>query len=173
MTDLVTGTWRCRAIAGSQQFGMSGNGNEQIAIGIEFTDGPNKSRRAVWYGSFTEATEDRTIESLRYLGWSNDDFTNMEGLGSLEAEAVLEEEVGQDGKARIRVRWINRARGPMFKDALDDNRLKAFSARMKGKAVAKRQELESKGVIPKPGQRPAQQRGDEPPPHSDADFGLD
>jgi hypothetical protein len=175
MSDLQVGTWRCRAVNGSQQFGTASSGTEQIAVAIEFTDGPNKGRRTAWYGSFTEKTEDRTLEALRYLGWSNDDIFAMEGLGSLEAEAVLEEETGQDGKTRVRVRWINRARGPSFKNPIAGDQLKAFSARLKGKALAKRLDLERNGIIP-PADSPARTAvsasSHEAPPHTDADDPL-
>ncbi len=165
--ELQTGTFRIRAVPGSQDFGVSNAGNEQIAVAIEFLDGPNKGRRAVWYGSFTEKTEDRTLESLRYLGWSNDDLMNMAGLGEAEAEAVLEDEVGQDGKSRIRVKWINRVRGPAFKNRLDGGDLAAFSQRMKGKAVATRKKLEQAGFKPAPlGNGGAR---DEAPAHGDDD----
>lgn len=165
--ELQTGTFRIRAVPGSQDFGVSNNGNEQVAVAIEFLDGPNKGRRAVWYGSFTEKTEDRTLESLRYLGWSNDELFNMQGLGEAEAEAVLEEEEGQDGKMRIRVKWINRVRGPAFKNRLEGGDLASFSQRMKGKAVANRQKLEGGGFKAAPlgnGSR------NEAPPHSDDDI---
>ena len=164
--ELQTGTFRVRAIPGSQAFGQSSNGNEQVAVAIEFIDGPNHGRRAVWYGSFTEKTEDRTLEALRYLGWSNDDLFNMEGLGDVEAEAVLEEEEGQDGKFRVRVKWINRVRGPAFKTPLNDGQLKAFSQRMKGKAIATRQRVEQSGYKPPPSSA-RNGGGYEPPPHED------
>lgn len=167
MSELQTGVFRVKAVPGSQDFGVSGNGNEQVAVAVEFLDGPNKGRRSVWYGSFTENAADRTMESLRYLGWNNDDLFNMTGLGESEAVGVVEEEEGNDGKRRVRVKWINRVQGPAFKNRLDDVQLKAFSQRMKGKAVATRKKLEQGGFKPAPVNGNASH--EDAPAHSDDD----
>ncbi len=174
--DIQTGTFRVRGIAGSVTFGTASTGTEQVGVGIEFLEGPNHGRRLVWFGSFTENAEDRTLESLRYLGWDNDDIADMSGIGSIEAEAVIEEEEGQDGKPRIRVQWINRARGPSFKNPMNDTQLRSFAARMKGKAVASRQKFDPKQAAASAanGQRraPGSSRQDGPPPHTDDDLGF-
>lgn len=172
-TDIQTGTFRVRGVAGSATFGTASTGTEQVGVGIEFLDGPNMGRRLVWFGSFTENTEDRTLESLRYLGWDSDDISDMKGIGSIEAEAVIEEEDGQDGKTRIRVKWINRPRGPAFKKPMNEGELRSFSARMKGKAIASRQKFDPKTVAPASsnGQRRATGGGrDEQPPPPDDDM---
>ena len=174
--DLQVGTFRVRAVPGSAELGHASTGTEQIAIAVEFIDGPNKDRRAVWFGAFSENAVDRTLESMRYLGWDSDELADLSGLGSTEAEAVVAEDE-YNGKVRARIQWINRPRGPSLKNKMDDAQLRAFSARMKGKAIASRKALEAKGYSPASNGNATQQRkppvrSDGPPPHTDEDLGF-
>lgn len=60
--------------------------------------------RVKWIGWFTDKTQERTIESLRYAGctFPGDDITNLAGLGSSVAQIVVAPD-----KYGPRVDWVN------------------------------------------------------------------
>lgn len=120
--------------------GTTSTGKEQIAVVFEL-DEP-AGQRITWYGYFTEATEERTIESLRYMGWKGLDFSVF-AYGRLmptemmeTVELVVEHEHGNDGIPRAKVRWVNRSAGPAVKDPMDEQRAAAFATRMRGRLAA-------------------------------------
>lgn len=135
---ITCGAWRAKAI--SADFGRTAKSSEQVAVLLEFLDGPNQSQRITWYGYFTEKTADRTLESLMIAGWDGDDLYELVGLGTTDFEAVVEEDT-YEGKTRTKVQWINRMYGntPAMKQKLNDGEKRAFAERMKGRALALKQ----------------------------------
>jgi hypothetical protein len=120
--------------------GHSSNGTEQIAVLFEYVDKNGEPDTITWFGFFTDAAADRTIEALRYCGWEGDDFGRLEGLDKNEVELVLENETYQ-GKERVKVQWVNRLSGLALKAPMNAAQIAAFSARMRGKAVASKQKM--------------------------------
>lgn len=127
------GTYKARGVSGA--LGMTGTGKEQVAIELEILEGEPKGQRVTWHGYFTDATFDRTIESLRLLGWQGTDLSDLSGVGLNEVSIVIEHEQ-YDGKTRARVQWINAVGGIALKERLDPGQAAAFAARMKGKILA-------------------------------------
>jgi len=129
------GTHKARAI--DCALGMTGTGKEQIGVLLELSE---TAERITWYGYFTDGTFERTIESLRYLGWSGTDLLAFRsGLPSEcvnEVEIVVEDEADQDGKLRRKVRWINGSGGVAIKETLDDGQARVFAAKMRAKVAA-------------------------------------
>lgn len=171
--ELEVGSFPIRAVHGAYEFGFAGENNtDQIAVLIEFLDGPNKGKRTMWFGSFTAKAEERTLEALSYLGWDCKSIMDMSTLGTVDAIGVVKEEE-YNGKSRTRLAFINRSVGPAFKKPMSDVDLRAFEARMKGKVVA----FQQKHAAPKNNgasasrSRTAGPRDDVPPP-SDDDFQL-
>lgn len=117
--------------------GITSTGKEQIAVVLELDDPPGA--RITWYGYFTEATEERTIESLRYMGWRGLDMAVFAYGSPLPAEmqetveVVVEYETDDRGAQRARVRWINRTGGLTVKDPMDATRAAAFAQRMRAR----------------------------------------
>jgi hypothetical protein len=142
-----TGTHRARPI--DCALGMTGTNKEQIGVMFELVDDP--SQRITWYGFFTDATFERTIESLRHLGWHGNEISDFhgglpEGVSN-EVDIVVEEEANQQGELRLKVRWINSGGGVAVKTVLDDQQVRAFSARMKARVAG----LQAKaGAAPAP-----------------------
>ena len=127
-----------RAVPVDAALGKTGTGKEQIAIMLELAD--DSGRRIPWYGYFTDATFERTIESLRYMGWQGSDLSDFafglpEGV-SQEVEVVIDHEADQEGTPRARVRWINSGRGIAVKERLDEQQARAFGASMRGRIAA-------------------------------------
>jgi hypothetical protein len=129
-------------------FGNSENGNTQIAIDFEITEGEHAGAWLPWVGHFTELTADRTIESLRHMGWQGDDLAELDGLDAAGIAEKLPDVVSlvcepeeYDGKQRLRVRWVNKGAGKFaFKAPVTGQDLRAFAAQMRAKVRAIRPE---------------------------------
>jgi hypothetical protein len=135
---IAKGTYRARPLDAA--LGKTSTGKEQIAIMFELCD--DSAQRIAWYGYFTEQTFERTVESLRHLGWQGDDLSVF-GAGlpedaTQEVEIVIDHEQNQDGEWRARVRWINSGKGIAVKERLDENQARAFGAGMRGRVAALR-----------------------------------
>jgi hypothetical protein len=133
---IAKGTYRAMPVGAA--LGKTGTGKEQIAIMFELAD--ESGQRIPWYGYFTDATFDRTIESLRHLGWQGADLGDFaQGLPesvNQEVEIVIDHEADQEGVERARVRWINSGRGIAVKERLDDQAARSFGARMRSRVAA-------------------------------------
>jgi len=105
------------------QIGTSGTGKHRVEVLFGTSEG-----ELTWYGYFTEATMDRTIESLRHCGWEGDDLEHMEGLDANEVVLVVAEEE-YEGKWYTKVQWVNRQ--GITSEALGEKELRAFAAEMK------------------------------------------
>lgn len=123
-----------RARAREWDLGIAGTGKEQLAIAFDFLDHPGQSMTAYLY--FTDETFDRTLKSLREMGWTGDDFDNITDLDRNEVQLVVEAEVNpKTGQAEPRIKWINNSGGLALKQAMDPAQRKSFAARMKGKVL--------------------------------------
>lgn len=132
------------AIAKEFDFGETKNGNAFIKVEFEICDGPEEGRNISWFGYFTKATAERTLESLRYCGWSGDKITpEMPGLGSTKCMLSVDEEE-YDGKVRTRVQWVNqlyRKGSRPLESRLDDGGLAKLNANL-GDHLLKSQPIE-------------------------------
>jgi hypothetical protein len=178
---IPAGTYTAKA-TGSFDFGTAAQGTEQVAVEVEILEGEQAGRFMTWFGFFTDKTSERTVESLRLLGWQSDDISRLEGLGSRRVAIVVEHETYQ-GKTSAKIQWINRlgGLGVKLKAPMDDAAKRKFAARMK--SFAKAQPAlppEDPSVLQRQG-APASNGGNgesavppepgdsEPPPHGDND----
>ena len=134
--------------------GHSKNGTEQIAVLFDYIDSNGEASTITWFGYFSEAACDRTIEALRYCGWEGDDFGRLDGLDKNEVELVIENET-YEGKSHLKVQWVNRLAALALKAPMDQNQVAAFAARMRGKAVASRQKMAAAPRAQQPARAPA------------------
>lgn len=136
------------------QIGESKNGKPQAVVNFEILDGEEAGRRIAWFGYFTEKTAARTVEALRYCGFTGDDLAaaTVQPLEQ-EVEIVVNHET-YEGKTSAKVQWVNRAGGGGFKleKPMDRNGLNRFAAQMKN---AVRQVPESPGAKAERGAKPA------------------
>jgi hypothetical protein len=154
MEMLEEGTYRGRA--SRAKLGKTSTGKEQVAVEFTFVDPPG--RRMTWFGFFTEATFDRTIEALRYCGWTGTDLADFAAADGLlppgmdqEVELVVEHDEYK-GKVSAKIAWVNSGGGLALKDALSADQARSFAARMKGKILALDQSV---GRKPAPQSKPA------------------
>ena len=131
MPHIAPGSYRATAL--EAVLSMSSTGKEMINVEFRLADSTDQ---ITWRGFFTDKTKDRTIESLRYCGWTGDDIGNVTFPQGNEVILVIEEET-YEGKTHSRVQWVNRAsKGPVVKNEMSLNDRKAFAAKMKGAILA-------------------------------------
>lgn len=137
-----------RAFAAASISPPSENGNRQIAIPMEVTQGDHAGETITWISVFhnTPDKNGRTgygqiIESLQTMGWSGDEIAELVDIDDARVLELLPNEVAMvcepdtfDGKTRLKIKWINRVGGGRFafKEALSGNDLKQFSSQLKG-----------------------------------------
>jgi hypothetical protein len=131
------GTYRAKATEGA--LGLTKGGKEQAAIAFAIIDGEHAGESVTWFGYFTDATAERTIESLRTCGWIGDDLSDLTGILDNEVQIVIEHE-DYEGKTQVRVKWVNRSGsgGLALKERLEGGAAKAFAQRMKGIVLAQK-----------------------------------
>lgn len=132
------GTYRVRAVEWG--FGVASNGTEQIGVRLRLLD---EAVDLVWYGYFTADSEERTLESLKLLGWDDQsaNFLDLTGMGSREARAVVENEEF-NGELRPKVQWIN-GLGLGLKTMMPDPQKAALGERMNRKMARASKAAES------------------------------
>lgn len=129
------GRYQCRATEGL--LSETEGGNPQVAVDIVIIEeGEWEGQHRTWYGSFTEKSTDRTLQSLRLLGWRGDDLSELVGLGETEAYVTITHEEDQEGNLRDRAAWINSGAGIAVKKPMNADSAKAFAERMKGHVLS-------------------------------------
>jgi hypothetical protein len=130
--SIEPGTHGARAV--EAQLGYTKTGKEQVAVQFELENGS----RITWYGYFTDKTKKTTFAALRACGWVGDDLSDLSGLVSNEVEVVIEEEDDQNGKPRMRVRWVNSPGGGSIALAkpMGEAQAAAFAKKMRGSVLA-------------------------------------
>lgn len=127
MSEELNGTYLANATA--IDFGFSSKGTEQLGISFRLENG----RFISAYLYFSEAAADRSIETLRTLGWTGDDLSTLtvEDLPNQVSLVIEPEEY--NGKWTSKVKWINRAGGLNMADPMDERRKREFAARMRAR----------------------------------------
>jgi hypothetical protein len=126
-----------KARAETFDMGFTDSGKEQVAVSFLLIGGDHDGDRLTWYGSFSDAAVERTLDSLTYAGWNGSDFVNLPGLGSTEVELDVAEEK-YNGKVNTKVNWVNRI-GVALKNQMDQGQKTAFANKMKGRIAAHQQ----------------------------------
>jgi hypothetical protein len=130
---IAAGTYRAQAIAGSEQYGTTSNGNDQIVIDLDLLD---VGERVSTFLVFSDKAAQYSIDRLRAAGWKGDDLSKLDGLGSVECEVEVKyEEYQGEQKMKVQIRTGGAVK---LKDQLDDKGKKAFAAKYKdlAKSVA-------------------------------------
>lgn len=153
MLPQVKAKYTARA-CGAAQFAPSKNGNQQIAIPVEVTQGEHAGETITWIAVFHDTADrngvtgsERIIQSLQYMGWQGDDLTELTDISDEQAMQLLPNEVQiscdvetYEGKTRLKVQWVNEigAGRFAFKDPTSKNDLRSFAAQMKATVRAAR-----------------------------------
>jgi hypothetical protein len=133
----------------SFDFGTTKKGTEHIVCIFDVVGGDCDGEQVYWYGYFSEKAAERTIESLRHMGWKGDDLSEIT-LEEIQGEVQIVVETNTYRDTCLRVSWVNPAQvgGKVaVKNAMDPMAKKAFAERMRGMCMSS-----------KPARKPAQSR---------------
>jgi hypothetical protein len=124
-------------------FGTSSNGNEQVAIQCEITEGPDDLSTIAYVGAFTDKSIEYTEKAMRACGWEGNDlieFKRLADAGQLGPVELVVYDDTYEGETRAKILFINRPGGGRFKfkegSELDGASLQSFAARMKATFAA-------------------------------------
>ena len=161
------GKYKVRGVEGAL-CAVGQNDTEAVQVIVEIQDGEHKGERYRWDGWLTEKTAQRTLESLRHLGWETDRLDDLRGIDSKDAVAVIEHETNeQNGKTYARVQWINGV-GAGIKEEQKVDRVAAKALADRFAAMARGTRVGAANAR-KPDAAPPSSRAKAPP----ADFGDD
>lgn len=158
---LKPGTFKAKGM--SAALGYTSSDKEQVAVELRILDEEFLGDTITWYGYFTDGTTERTLESLRLLGWAGDDLFDLSGIGSTEVRIVIEEDE-YEGKVRLKVRWVNAIGGLGLAKPMNEAQSRAFAARMKGSVLAHNKKADAGTGQRASSGRAAGPRDDVPPP---------
>jgi hypothetical protein len=134
---MAFGTGRRLAKVVAHQLGESSTGTPHVAVLFENAEGA----RITWYGYLSDAALERTLSSLRILGFDPSQHNGMldvlhgtQLLVSREAELVVETEV-YNGEPREKVKWVNEVGGGMGK-GMEADKAKGFAASLRQKILS-------------------------------------
>lgn len=121
---IEAGTYKGRAIAGTEQYGQTKHGNDQIVLDLDLLEiGEKVSTFLV----FSDKSAPYSVERLRALGWNGNDLSNLTGIDRNEVAVEVKYEMYQ-GDEKMKVQILTGG-GVVLKDKLDDKGKKAFAAR--------------------------------------------
>lgn len=144
--NITAGYYTARAVSG--EFGTAKTDTDQICVEFKIEEGPFTGQRVFWFGFFTDRTEERTVESLRHCGCTfvRGDVTDLTGLSENLVTLDIGYEPDQNGRDKLKVKWVNRyGSGPMA-NKMDDSAKKSFASRMRATVAATAQHSERSGA---------------------------
>jgi hypothetical protein len=113
-------------------------GDPQAAVTFDF-EADGRSETMTWYGSFKEGkAREITIKSLLVCGLKGNNPAGPLEIGR-EVSIVIEDEKGQDGKTRSKVRWVNALGG--VRNAIDQSVAQSKLSALEGAVAAARHDL--------------------------------
>src|SRR5689334_5227479 len=130
MTMIAEGDYEGRAV--SAVLCETKAGREQVAVEFALEN----NRRITWFGFFGDKVDnggktltERTIESLRAIGWDGDDLTDLSTARGVASLVIGHEEY--NGKTTPKVKFVNRLGGGFKPKAMDERKAMSFAERMK------------------------------------------
>ncbi len=116
-------------------FGLSSNNTKQVLITFEIERGDGAGQKIPWFGYFTDKSWERTIQSLRYMGFKGDDLSTLDAQALDQSVSISVEESEWEGKTHMRIAWVNELGGGGVKLAnpMAANDIRQFAAQMKSR----------------------------------------
>lgn len=120
---IEAGVYRGKAVAGSEQYGQTTNGNDQIVLDLQLETGDTVSTFLV----FSEKAAPWSMKRLRALGWQGNNLADLTGIDSSEVDVEVRYEEYQ-GEMKMKVQIV--AGGTVtLENQFDDKGKKAFAAK--------------------------------------------
>lgn len=131
MSNIDTNRYIAQAVS-FQLYDAEDNKAPQIGVELRVTEGPSAGKTIYWYGSLHENSQEYTAKSLRDMGWSCNDITALEGLGSLKVIVIGK---ADEYKGKTTQRWnVFPVKTP--KPTLEADAKSSFAARFKALAAS-------------------------------------
>lgn len=121
----------CQAIS-FNVYDAEGDKAPQIGVESRVVEGPDAGKTIFTYHSLHENAQQYTVEALRNMGWSCNDITALEGLGSIKFIAV--EKIGEYKGKPTKSWMVFPVKTP--KPTLEDDMRASFAARFKALAAS-------------------------------------
>lgn len=119
------------------QWGRSKEGTKHVLIYFELLDGPNAGTHLPWFGYFTKNSYERTLKSLRLIGWKGNDVADAasQPLNQKVSVSVGHNENPNNGRTYARIDWVNRLGSGTIKmgDPMSAADVRSFSASLRSK----------------------------------------
>lgn len=157
---LAEGIYKAKAVGG--EITETKGGHPSVTLCFDLYVNEVVVGRRYWNGFFTEKTELRTMQSLKYAGFKGSDLSDLSSLGSCECSVVIGHETYED-VTRDKIQWVNGLGMGDLKNVMEANKKKAFAASMKAKMAAVQAGTAKKSA-------PAEDKRPEPPPTGDLPF---
>lgn len=129
------GTYTAKLV--SHAISETSKGDPQAVLTFSFEAG-GTTHQLNYYGSFSEKGAPHTIKALLVCGLKGQSPAGPLDVGR-EVSIVVDDEVGQDGKTRSKIRWVN-AIG-VAKKAMPQDLAKSKLAALEGAVMAARNDL--------------------------------
>lgn len=121
---IEAGTYTGRAVAGSEQYGQTSNGNDQVVIELELTE---LGEKVSTFLVFSDKSAPYAIQRLRALGWTGNNLGDLRGIDRNEVPVSVRYEEYK-GELKMKVEIVT-AGGVVLQNQLDDKGKKAFAAK--------------------------------------------
>lgn len=122
---IPAGTYKGRAVAGSEQYVTSKNGHDQIVIELDLHE---IGEHCFTYLTFSDKAAAYSMDRLRALGWQGTDLTALKGIDSNEVDvSVTYREF--EGKTNMNVDIVTGGTRAPLKNALDEKGKRAFASK--------------------------------------------
>lgn len=132
---VTPGTYKATIL--SHAISETKGGHPQAAVTFSF-DAGGKPTTMTWYGSFKEGkAQEITIKALLACGLKGNNPAGPLDIGK-EVSIVIEDEKGEDGKTRSKIRWVNALGG--VKNVIPQDLAQSKLEALQGAVMAARQE---------------------------------
>lgn len=134
--DMITvGTYKARAVKGSEQYSPDKNGNLLLGLDLQIEGGDFEGASMTVTLSFSGKAGEYSMKKLRMLGWAGTDVTDLAGVDANAVDVrVYDEEF--NGTSRRKMEITYGGGSFKFQNQCDDRQKKAFAQQLRGLAAS-------------------------------------
>lgn len=136
--EIPAGIYRAKAVAGSEQYGITSNGNDQIGIDLQLLD---LNRTVTTVLVFSERSEKFSTDRLKALGWT-EGSDSLAGIDRCEVQAQIRYDVFTDSNGQpkrvMKVEIMTGGGRFRFEKPMSEQQKRGFFARLNQIAGAPR-----------------------------------
>lgn len=124
--DIPAGFYPGRAIAGSEQYGSTSTGNDQIVLELAV---PALARNLTTFLVFSDGASSYSLDRLRACGWKGNDLSRLDGIDANEITVAVKYETYK-GEEKMKVEIQTGGGRFKLESPMDERQKRAFAARM-------------------------------------------